>query len=314
MLMRYLKQVYKRLLLDIAFFLIFWLVFALSGIHLSQWFYPLLLCASLFLAYSTVDYIKFRRRLREIDDAVESGDFQAERFQVVDPLTEAYHRLIVEMNRCHAIAIESYKQSNQGHKEYLMLWSHQIKTPITALNLMAQKLDDPLPYREQLFHIERYVNMMLRFLKLDSLQNDLHIKKFLLKDSICNTVRYLRPLFLRSKTSVSIENCDIPVTSDPNILEFVLEQLLSNAIKYGGKRVSLYAENGQLVIADQGIGIDSAYLPLIWNKGFAARNSSLGQKSSGVGLYLVHEMLQALNHSISVESCKGEGTRFRIRF
>lgn len=104
------------------------------------------------------------------------------------------------------------------------------------------------------------------------------------------------------------------ITSDPGIIEFVLEQLLSNAIKYGGKQVSIYVKEDTLVIADKGIGIDGTDLPLIWNKGFASQNASLGQKSSGIGLFLVSEMLKALNHQISVESEKNVGTKFMIRF
>lgn len=314
MLIRYFKHTWRRNLLDLLFFFIFWAIFRLSHIAIEDWLYPTVLCIACFLGYSILDYLKFRRKLLEIQLSIESQDFQTERFVAEDEVQKEYHRLIASMNALKQSQMEALRSSRHSYKEYLMLWSHQIKTPLTALGLLVQKLENPLPYREQLLYIQSYVDMMLRFLKLDSIQNDLHIQEVSLQESIYKSLRYLRPLFITSKTSVNIQDCGISVRSDPSILDFVLEQLLSNAIKYGGKQVNIYVEDGTLVIADQGLGIDPAYLPLIWKKGFSTPNRTLGQKSSGIGLYLVHEMLQALNHSISVESEKNKGAKFKITF
>ena len=310
----YWKQHYKRFLLDIVFFLIFFAVFQLSNTRIDDWLYPLILCIALFVVYTIFDYAKFRQKKMELRNAIDSLDFQEEKFSPYDGISAAYNEVIRSINDFYGQKLEAFKQSNISHKEYVMLWSHQIKTPLTALQLMIQKLDNPLPFREQLFHIQRYVDMMLRFLKLDSMQNDLHISRFSLDETIRKTLRYLRPLFLSSNIAVDLQNIEMHITSDPGIIEFVLEQLLSNAIKYGGKQVSIYVKEDTLVIADKGIGIDSADLPLIWSKGFAGQNASLGQKSSGIGLFLVSEMLKALNHQISVESEKNVGTKFMIRF
>lgn len=312
--MHYLKQTWRRNALDLLFFFIFWIVFRLSHIAMNDWIYPAVLCMACFLGYTIWDFLKFRRKVLEIQLAIESQDFPAERFVAEDEIQKEYQKLIASMNALSQKQVNALRSSQHSYKEYLMLWSHQIKTPLTALGLMVQKLENPLPYREQLLYIQGYVDMMLRFLKLDSIQNDLHIQEVSLQESIHKSLRYLRPLFISSKTSVNIQDCNANIRSDPSIIDFVLEQLLSNAIKYGGKRVDIYMEQGALVIADQGMGIDPAYLPLIWNKGFSTPNRTLGQKSSGIGLYLVHEMLQALNHSIQVESEKNKGTKFKITF
>ena len=203
--------------------------------------------------------------------------------------------------------------------EYYTLWAHQIKTPIAAMRLLLQqerqtKLSQDIS--DELFHIERYVEMVLQYIRVGRINNDLLIQEYELDSIIKQAVNKYSKVFIRKKISLDYNNVNIKVITDEKWLLFVLEQILSNALKYTPKgSVKIYMEPNRdkvLVIEDSGIGIKKEDLPRIFEKGYTGYNGRIDKKSSGIGLYLSKAILTKLSHNIDVESIPKQGTRILI--
>lgn len=232
-----------------------------------------------------------------------------------EPKEEAYQDLIEsllkEKNRKEAEAAEKLRDM----EEYYTLWVHQIKTPIAAMSLLLQEEDTPEngELSMELFRIEQYVEMVLQYLRLDSPDHDLAFRSVDVDDCVRQAVRKYARSFIRKKIALDFQETGIETVSDEKWLVFVLEQLLSNALKYTKKgTIRIYGGNGFLYIEDTGIGIAPEDLPRIFEKGYTGYNGRGDQKASGLGLYLCRTICRKLGHSITAESAPDEGTAIRI--
>ena len=222
-----------------------------------------------------------------------------------DPKEEAYQDLIEsllkEKNRKEAEAAEKLRDK----EEYYTLWVHQIKTPIAAMSLLLQEEDTPEngELSMELFRIEQYVEMVLQYLRLDSPDHDLAFRSVDVDDCVRQAVRKYARSFIRKKIALDFQETGIETVSDEKWLVFVLEQLLSNALKYTKKgTIRIYGGNGFLYIEDTGIGIAPEDLPRIFEKGYTGYNGRRDKKSTGIGLYLCQEILKRLAHGITITS------------
>ena len=232
-----------------------------------------------------------------------------------DPKEEAYQDLIEsllkEKNRKEAEAAEKLRDM----EEYYTLWVHQIKTPIAAMSLLLQEEDTPEngELSMELFRIEQYVEMVLQYLRLDSPDHDLAFRSVDVDDCVRQAVRKYARSFIRKKIALDFQETGIETVSDEKWLVFVLEQLLSNALKYTKKgTIRIYGGNGFLYIEDTGIGIAPEDLPRIFEKGYTGYNGRRDKKSTGIGLYLSQEILKRLAHGITITSTLGEGTKVTL--
>lgn len=232
-----------------------------------------------------------------------------------DPKEEAYQDLIEsllkEKNRKEAEAAEKLRDM----EEYYTLWVHQIKTPIAAMSLLLQEEDTPEngELSMELFRIEQYVEMVLQYLRLDSPDHDLAFRSVDVDDCVRQAVRKYARSFIRKKIALDFQETGMETVSDEKWLVFVLEQLLSNALKYTKKgTIRIYGENGFLYIEDTGIGIAPEDLPRIFEKGYTGYNGRRDKKSTGIGLYLCQEILKRLAHRITITSTLGEGTKVTL--
>lgn len=206
----------------------------------------------------------------------------------------------------------------QDQADFFGLWSHQIKTPIAALQALFQSADeDTSAYRQELFRIERYVETALQYLRFDDMSGDLMLTKCNLEDMVKQVVKKYAPQFIHNHLSIDLENLQQVVLTDEKWFCFVLEQVLSNAIKYtreGGIRISANenADGVEVVIADTGIGVRREDLPRIFDKGYTGYNGRMDKKASGLGLYLCKGICDKLGHGIRIESAEGEGTKVYI--
>lgn len=190
------------------------------------------------------------------------------------------------------------------------------KTPIAAMRLLLQE-EDSERSRElgaELFRIEQYVEMDLNYARLTSHSTDFVIRTCSLDDIVRQALRKYAPLFARQKLALNWEPSGRGVLTDEKWLVFVLEQLLSNALKYTPSgSISLSVEEPlTLVIEDTGIGIAAEDLPRICEKGFTGYNGRTDKKATGLGLYLCRRILYKLSHALSIESQPGKGTRVSI--
>ena len=195
------------------------------------------------------------------------------------------------------------------------MWTHQIKTPIAAMRLLLQEEETPVSREMQgeLFQVEQYVQMALQYLRMEKMNTDLVFERQELDSLIHQAVRKYAQLFIRRKISLQYEDVHCEVLTDEKWLEFVLEQILSNALKYTRQgKIKIYMDPQSpktLVIEDTGIGIAPEDLPRIFERGYTGYNGRADKRSTGIGLYLCKQIMDRLSHTIRIESEMGVGTR-----
>jgi signal transduction histidine kinase len=234
-----------------------------------------------------------------------------------DALEADYVRCLQELGSAYDAIKKQLSSSHNDSLEYYTLWVHQIKTPIAALSLVLQNMDSEQVgvIRQELFKIEQYADLALRYVKLSDISSDLVIERCLLDDVVSASVKKYAVLFIYQKLSLDLTPVDGEVMSDKRWLSFIVEQILSNAIKYtytGGVKIDM--QNGKLVIEDTGIGIRAEDLPRIFMKGYTGCNGRIDNRASGIGLYLAKKAADALGITISVESKVGTGTKVSLTF
>lgn len=203
-------------------------------------------------------------------------------------------------------------------EDFFAMWAHQIKTPIAALNLLLQsKETDTGMCRQELFKIEGYVEMALNYLRFDGMSNDMVLSSVSLSSMAKQVVKKFRTVFIHKHISVQLENLDYNILTDEKWFVFVLEQIVSNAVKYtneGSVTISAREEGRRILveIKDTGIGIQSEDIPRLFQKGFTGYNGRMDKKASGLGLYLSKGVCNRLGHGLDVESVRGEGTKVTI--
>ena len=297
---------------------VFLAAFWLYRLPLGAVAYPALLCALagiLFLGWEARDACRRHRRLQEI--AGLSGSLM-EGFPEPRTLEEADYQEIIRLLRQ-----EQRDRENQMSRryeemvEYYTIWAHQIKTPIASMKLTLQNQDSPLARRasEELFRIEQYVEMVLMFLRLDSSSTDYVFREYGLDGIIRQAARKFSTQFINKKVRLLYEPVEARVVTDSKWLLFVVEQVLSNAVKYtpsGGTVTIGWEAPGTLYVRDTGIGIAPEDLPRIFERGYTGYNGRRDQKASGIGLYLCRRICRNLGHTISAQSVPGEGTVIRL--
>lgn len=314
---QYLRERRKGIFTFVLFCLIFVCVFALYRLPMMAVVYPALLCAVIGSFLLWADYQKAYQkhcRLLELQklDAELMNDFPvAETTDDID-----YQEIIRLLCKEQADMVTMMNAKYSDMIDYYTVWAHQIKTPIASIRLNQQNEDSEFSRKvaEDLHRIEQYVEMVLAFLRLDSDSTDYVFKEHHVDDMIKTAVKKLSTQFIRRKISLVYEPLNVTVVTDEKWLSFVIEQVLSNALKYTSKgTISIYMENGKtLCISDTGIGIAPEDLPRIFEKGYTGYNGRTDKKASGLGLYLCRRICKQLGHTISATSVVDKGTTVRI--
>lgn len=226
---------------------------------------------------------------------------------------EIYHRNMQQLAEEYRRYVNDAEYKYQNMMNYYTVWAHQIKTPISSMKLSLQGEDSSLARRlsADLFRIEQYVDMVLVYLRLDSESTDYVFRECNMDDIIKKSVRKFASEFIGRKLSLEYETAEVKVVSDPKWLGFVIEQIVSNSLKYtkeGGIKI-YYQGPKVLVIEDTGIGIAKEDLPRIFEKGYTGYNGRNDGNSSGIGLYLVRRVCDNLHIAIRAESQVGKGTK-----
>ena len=290
--------------------LIFWL-YGLPGEAIA---YLLCLCCIGTSFWAVLSFVRFWRKhkiLRKMEEAifVTAEDLPETTTLIEEDYQHLIQRLVRE-NRQRQAAADSMLEDLTS---YYTLWVHQIKTPIAAMDLLLQAGPDRATEMEiELQKIAQYVDMVLQYLRLDSTDKDLVLQRCQLDAVVRQTVRKYAKLFILKRIQLVFQETKWEVLSDEKWLCFLLEQLLSNALKYtpeGGK-ISIFLEGEtNLVIADTGIGIAPEDLPRVFEKGFTGNNGRMDKKATGIGLYLCRRVTNLLGHTISIASEPGVGTQ-----
>ena len=202
--------------------------------------------------------------------------------------------------------------------DYYTLWVHQIKTPIAASQLLLQDVRDSKTkalLEQEVFKIDAYTNLVLQYLRLENFHDDLQLKKVALEPLIKEVVKKHSLFFIQKGLTINLHDLDIKVISDEKWLLVIIEQVLSNSLKYtksGG--IDIYFKENRLYLKDTGIGIKNSDILRVFERGFSGYNGRLTQQSSGLGLYLSKKIADQLGHEISISSQVGQGTTVSIHF
>ncbi|HMM31262.1 MAG TPA: sensor histidine kinase [Clostridia bacterium] len=280
--------------------------------------YTVLLYTVFLALFLVVDGVRFYRKRRALKALSSPFPYAADELPAPKSALEAeYARLFFELSQTYSSLKRQVESAHENSIEYYTLWVHQIKTPIAALSLVLSQMNDERSgvIRQELFKIERYADMALRYVKLSDISSDLLIEPCELYETVRESVKKFGVLFVYQKLSVEIEPFQWQITTDRRWLVFILEQLLSNALKYtpeGGIRI--YRAQNALVVEDSGIGIRAEDLPRIFSKGYTGYNGRTDGRASGIGLYLAKKAADALHISIEVQSALAQGTKVFLRF
>lgn len=313
----YLKQRKNSIIVFALFSGVFLFSFLLYHIPTGAVVYPAVLCAFFGAVLIFLDYRKIKNKHKLLSELCRYTEDITEHFPAAVTIDDADYQKIIRL-----LDDEEKQRNTEMHirfsdmVDYYTLWAHQIKTPIAAMKLNLQNDDSELAgiISEDLFRIEQYVEMVLVFLRLDSDYTDYVIKEYPLDAIVKSAVKKLASQFIRRKITLVYEPLEAKILTDEKWLSFVIEQVLSNALKYTKSgEISITLETPEtLCIKDTGIGIAPEDLPRIFEKGFTGYNGREDKKASGIGLYLCQRICRNLGYTISAYSSLGEGTEIRI--
>ena len=314
----YLKKNIKVYILFIVFILIFFIMFYLYNLPLEALIYTGSFCFLAALIASFSDYTNYKESYKKLNFLEQNilNDLDALP-KSLDIRIDYYHKIIEKLYEELEKLTQENRQKNTDMVDYYSMWVHQIKTPIAAMNFLLDNEEvDQKILQQELFKIERYVEMVLTYIRLDSISSDYVITKINLDEVVKDTVKKYATLFINKKIKLNYVSHETMVISDKKWLSFAFEQILGNSVKYSssGGEITIETSENKLVIEDKGIGIKEEDLPRIFEKGFTGFNGRYEKKSSGLGLYLCKKTLDKLGHHIEISSTVGKGTRIEITF
>ncbi len=314
---RYGRQYLPTILVFFVFVAIFGIIFRLYDLETEAVLYASGLCILFALATLIVHFIfylkKHQKHMRILKNIRLLTD------ELPEPKTlaeEDLQEMVRELKRLLETTETARQTEFRESLDYYTTWVHQIKTPISTMKMILES-EDTDEHREllaELFRIEQYVEMVLSYLRLGSEHSDYVFKEYDLDSIIRQAVHKYAPQFVRRRIRLDYTPVDIKVLTDEKWLLFIIEQILSNSIKYTQQGfVSITVTPDKVLkIADSGIGIAAEDLPRIFDKGFTGYNGRYNKKSTGLGLYLCKTAADKLSHKISAESTPGVGTVISI--
>lgn len=284
------------------------------------WFMPL-------FSYMMLDYIKYRRYFMALEESVQQLDQAYLICEVVEePLFlegQMIHELLRVITKDMHEHVNRYKRMEQDYREYIEAWVHEIKTPIASVKLVLENNSGPLGQKVdfELRKVENFIDQVLYYARSFEVSQDYVVKEFELREVVLRMIRQNSREFIYHKVGIQIGELDGIVFSDAKWVEFILNQLINNAIKYtkkedgkGSFETMIHEQSVVLMIKDEGVGINEKDLPRVFDKGFTGENGRLFGKSTGIGLYLCQKLCQKLRIGLEINSQKEGGTTVYLTF
>lgn len=315
----YIRRHLKTTVSFLLFGLIFTIVLFLYNLPVEPVLYSTILCMVVGFIFITIDFLLYYKKHKILYKLQKQITLSIDNLPPAKYLLEKDYQELIKILFIDKTSLASLSDSARNDLiDYYTLWVHQIKTPISAMRLLLQSGENEqnAELSLELFKIEQYVEMVLQYLRLNSDTSDLVIKEYSLDSIVRQAVRKYAKMFIGRKISLNYNELNRQVLTDEKWLVFVMEQLLSNALKYTKEgSISIYMESNEgntLVIEDTGIGIAFEDLPRVFEKGYTGYNGRTDKKSTGIGLYLCKRILKNLSHTIKIDSQVGEGTKVKI--
>ncbi len=315
---KYIKSKSAYILVCAAALAVFFSVIALYRLNIYAVLYAALLSSLLIIPFAAVRIIKSVNAQKQLLKILKSGEIMIESNsfpETRDPEKQYYTEIIKRLSAEKQTLISDLAIKLRDTDDYYTLWAHQIKTPIAAIHLLLQS-DSGTLSREceaELFKIEQYTEMALGYIRLESGTNDFVI-------TACDTDRIIKSVlkkfskqFILKKLTLDYKETGLTAVTDEKKLSFIIEQIISNSLKYTKKgTISVYSKGNSIFISDTGIGISGEDLPRIFEKGYTGYNGRTDRKSTGLGLYLCRRTAEKLGHTLRVSSEVGKGTLAEI--
>ena len=267
------------------------------------------------------DYFRKRKFYNELVSKLNSLD---RKYLLIEMILEPnflegkiFYDILDEVNKNEHDLISKLKKRQNDFKEYIELWIHEVKLPLASLTLMNRK--DKSTLRE-LKRIEDDVEQILYYVRCENANNDYLIKEWNLDNIVKNVALRNKDNLLALNIDFKVDNCNLKVLTDSKWLEFIINQIVSNSIKYKKEKDSFIEITGKdykdyitITIYDNGMGISKSDLPRVFNKTFTGNNGrSNSSKSTGMGLYLCRELCNKLGHKIEIDSRIDKYTKVTI--
>ena len=264
-------------------------------------------------------YNDFNKKLTELDkkyiitELIEKPDFLEGKI---------IYNSLYEINKTMNEEIKKYRISLEELKEYIEMWVHEVKIPVSSILLMTYKKDNIEKVIEPTKRIENFVEQVLYYARSENAEKDYIIKENSLKEIINSVIKRNKEIFILQKINLKIENIEnIRVLTDSKWLEFIINQIINNSLKYLDKKESKIEikaienkKNIVLSIYDNGIGIPKTDINKVFNKSFTGENGRKVSTSTGMGLYICEKLCKKLGHKIEIESKENEYTKVSITF
>lgn len=311
----------------------------LIGARKQDLVYAAVLDAILFLITVLVGFFRYSSKVKALSNALKRPvEEQAQLPEATDDVEILYHRLLENQSIARSESESSAAIRQSQMRDYYSMWVHQIKTPISAMKLLLEAEREELgqlicddeqsqcllsdnmdSFEDELFRIEEYVSMALQYQRVSSTENDFVLEKVSVDGVIRDTIKKYAKIMIRRHIGINYSGTGQKVYTDGKWLAFMLEQILSNAIKYtphGVVTIETAEEKDRffITIKDTGIGIKAEDLPRVFEKGYTGYNGHADKKATGIGLYLCRQMADKLGHTIRMESEIGKGTKVWIGF
>lgn len=335
----FIKQNYIWILMIVTMSCIHLLYMYLIGARKQDVVYAAVLDAILLLITVLVGFFRYSSKVKALSNALERPvEEQAQLPEATDDVEILYQRLLENQSIARSESESSAAIRQSQMRDYYSMWVHQIKTPISAMKLLLEVEREELgqlicddeqsqyllsdnmdSFEDELFRIEEYVSMALQYQRVSSTENDFVLEKVSVDGVIRDTIKKYAKIMIRRHIGINYSGTGQEVYTDGKWLAFMLEQILSNAIKYtpqGFVTIETAEEKDRffITIKDTGIGIKAEDLPRVFEKGYTGYNGHADKKATGIGLYLCRQMADKLGHTIRMESEIGKGTKVWIGF
>lgn len=286
------------------------ILFLDTGFQKVSLLYLNIIWFTLVAGYFSLRYMKDRKLMKPY--AKFSGTYY-------DVIHEDYKEQLADKNA----KIQEQKLIVLERQDELLAWVHEMKSPLTAMQLLMEKVEKS-EVKERIenewLRLYLLLDQQLHATRLMTIELDNRIEKVKVKDVLIQEIKALRSWCFEKQIAIDLEVDDLSVQSDAKWLAFIVRQILSNAVKYsdvGGEiRISAHTVNEQavLIIQDDGIGIKREDLPRVFRKSYTGTIGRETSAATGMGLYLAKQAAQSLHILLDIESTEGVGTSVKITF
>lgn len=294
----------------------FSIVYLFGELPFYFWRMSMQLSFSLFVFYLLISGYFFIKSYRLVHWTKSIQLLESEKMLISHYPDKYYVKWIRELEKQGKDIQEKTSNKQKEQSDYFTLWIHQIKTPISAISLLIQQTNDrelAQKLKQELLRVDEYTTMALSYVKMEDPAADMELRKVDLDSIIRKSLKRYSILFIMNQITLDYKKINFTVFSDEKWLQVVLEQILSNSLKYAaGGKIRIYLDGDKLIVEDNGSGIPPEDLPRIFTRGFSGFPNKTDEKQTGLGLFLSEKICQRLGHSICVESALNQGTKVLI--